>query len=75
MYLPAAGFYSGALGTDNGGRDIGVGRYYVANLSSSNGNAPNYMFLGSGASGSYPASACPIRCIQNDGPEIVEVTE
>ena len=75
MYLPAAGFYSGALGTDNGGRDIGVGRYYVANLSSSSGNAPNYMFLGLGASGSYPASACPIRCIQNDGPEVVEVTE
>ena len=74
MYLPVAGFYSGALGTDNGGRDMGVGRYYVANLSNPNGNAPNYMFLGSGSPSCYPASGCTIRCVQNDGPEVVEMS-
>ena len=74
MYLPASGFYSGALGRDNGGRDLGGGRYYVAALCLPGYNAPNYLFFG-GSAGSYQASACPIRCIQNDGPEIVEVTE
>lgn len=76
MYLPAAGFYSGNLSAINGGRDMGTGRYYVADLAQQSYNsAPNYLILTGQVSNSYGASACPIRCIQNDGQEIVEVTE
>ncbi|WP_455641120.1 hypothetical protein [Parabacteroides sp.] len=67
MYLPIAGYYSGNLGNENGGRNMGGGRYYVADVA----NSINYMHNGS-QEGCWQASACPIRCVQNDGPEIVE---
>lgn len=76
LFLPASGFYSGGFGAgDYGG--LGAiyvtGRYYVSDKTlGENGYARSYLFgSGSGGETCYAASACPIRCVQNDGPEIV----